>query len=124
MSVHRRYPPRKGQRAQDRSGPEGCPDVQGPTGLRHGKVFYFHQNLYLVSCAALKFCRCLAKNPASIRALPTTILKKNLLQVYGFHHQFGGGKSSGFALIYDDAASAKHFEPKHRLARVRFTLFL
>jgi hypothetical protein len=26
--------------------------------------------------------------------------------------------------IYDDAASAKQFEPKHRLARVRFALFL
>jgi hypothetical protein len=49
MSVRRRYPPRKGQRAQDRSGPEDCPDVQGPTGLRHGKAFYFHQNLCLFS---------------------------------------------------------------------------
>jgi small subunit ribosomal protein S24e len=43
-------------------------------------------------------------------------------QVYGFHHQFGGGKSSGFALIYDSADDAKRFEPKHRLARVSFAV--
>jgi hypothetical protein len=32
--------------------------------------------------------------------------------------QFGGGKSTGFGLIYDDVKSAKSFEPKHRLVRV------
>ena len=32
--------------------------------------------------------------------------------------QFGGGKSTGFGLIYDDAKSAKQFEPKYRLLRV------
>jgi hypothetical protein len=32
--------------------------------------------------------------------------------------QFGGGKSTGFGLIYDDAKSAKQFEPKYRLIRV------
>lgn len=30
---------------------------------------------------------------------------------------FGGGRSTGFALIYDNLESAKKFEPKHRLAR-------
>ena len=37
--------------------------------------------------------------------------------LFGFKTQFGGGKSTGFCLIYDDMASAKKFEPKHRLAR-------
>lgn len=32
--------------------------------------------------------------------------------------QFGGGKSTGFGLIYDDLKSAKQFEPKYRLIRV------
>jgi hypothetical protein len=32
--------------------------------------------------------------------------------------QFGGGKSTGFGLIYDDVKSAKQFEPKYRLIRV------
>jgi hypothetical protein len=33
--------------------------------------------------------------------------------------QFGGGKSTGFGLIYDNVAAAKQFEPKYRLIRVR-----
>ena len=32
--------------------------------------------------------------------------------------QFGGGKSSGFGLIYDNVEVAKKFEPKYRLVRV------
>ena len=35
----------------------------------------------------------------------------------GFRTQFGGGKSTGFALIYDTLESAKKFEPKYRLVR-------
>ena len=38
--------------------------------------------------------------------------------VYGFSTAFGGGRSSGFGLIYDSVADMKSFEPKHRLARV------
>lgn len=38
---------------------------------------------------------------------------------FGFRTQFGGGKSTGFVLIYDDEASQKKFEPKYRLIRVR-----
>ncbi|CAH0691841.1 unnamed protein product [Spodoptera exigua] len=37
--------------------------------------------------------------------------------VFGFKTNFGGGKSTGFALIYDTLDLAKKFEPKHRLAR-------
>jgi len=37
--------------------------------------------------------------------------------VFGFRTQFGGGKSTGFGLIYDDTKAAKKFEPKHRLIR-------
>ncbi|XP_022205456.1 40S ribosomal protein S24 isoform X2 [Nilaparvata lugens] len=36
---------------------------------------------------------------------------------FGFRTAFGGGKSVGFALIYDTLDFAKKFEPKHRLAR-------
>ena len=32
--------------------------------------------------------------------------------------QFGGGKSTGFGLIYDTLEAAKRFEPKYRLIRV------
>lgn len=37
--------------------------------------------------------------------------------VFGFRTNFGGGKSTGFGLIYDTLDFAKKFEPKHRLAR-------
>lgn len=37
--------------------------------------------------------------------------------VFGFRTNFGGGKSTGFALIYDTLDYAKKFEPKHRLQR-------
>eukprot|EP01018_Ginkgo_biloba_P036115 Gb_38272 [translate_table: standard] len=37
--------------------------------------------------------------------------------VYGFRTQFGGGKSTGFGLIYDSLESAKKYEPKYRLIR-------
>lgn len=38
--------------------------------------------------------------------------------VFGFKTCFGGGKSTGFGLIYDSLDQAKKFEPKYRLARV------
>ena len=42
--------------------------------------------------------------------------------LFGFRTAYGGGKSTGFALIYDEIAFAKKFEPKYRLARVSFCL--
>merc|ERR1711939_1104484 len=36
--------------------------------------------------------------------------------VFGFRTQFGGGKSTGFALIYDSKEALK-FEPRHRLIK-------
>jgi len=32
--------------------------------------------------------------------------------------QFGGGKSTGFGLVYDDVEAVKRFEPKYRQARL------
>lgn len=47
----------------------------------------------------------------------------NTVFVFGFKTQFGGGKSTGFGLIYDNIAAAKKFEPKHRLVRVCYYFF-
>jgi small subunit ribosomal protein S24e len=38
--------------------------------------------------------------------------------LFAFRTAFGGGQSTGFALIYDSVEDAMRFEPKHRLARV------
>lgn len=40
-----------------------------------------------------------------------------LVTLYGFKTTFGGGRSSGFGLIYDSLEAMKKFEPKHRLIR-------
>ncbi|CAA0816713.1 40S ribosomal protein S24-2 [Striga hermonthica] len=41
----------------------------------------------------------------------------NGIFVFKFRTHFGGGKSTGFGLIYDSVESAKKFEPKYRLIR-------
>ncbi|KAH8155856.1 uncharacterized protein LAJ45_00868 [Morchella importuna] len=42
---------------------------------------------------------------------------KSQVSVFGFRTQFGGGKSTGFALIYDSHDALKKFEPHYRLVR-------
>lgn len=41
----------------------------------------------------------------------------NCTFVFGLKTQFGGGKSTGFGLVYDNVDVAKKFEPKYRLIR-------
>ncbi len=43
--------------------------------------------------------------------------QSDVIFCFGFETVFGGGKSTGFALIYDTLDFAKKFEPKHRLVR-------
>ncbi|RUS29465.1 40S ribosomal protein S24 [Jimgerdemannia flammicorona] len=43
--------------------------------------------------------------------------EKEVVFVFGFRTAFGGGKSTGFALVYDNLEAAKKFEPKYRLVR-------
>ncbi|KAI4249761.1 MAG: hypothetical protein L6R40_000550 [Gallowayella cf. fulva] len=42
---------------------------------------------------------------------------KDTVSVFGFRTQYGGGKSTGFALIYDSNEAMKKFEPHYRLVR-------
>jgi len=42
---------------------------------------------------------------------------QDLVFCFGFRTNFGGGKSTGFALIYDTLDFAKKFEPRYRLVR-------
>merc|ERR1712066_229561 len=39
------------------------------------------------------------------------------IQLFGFKTAFGGGRSTGFGLIYDNMDKLKKFEPKYRLKR-------
>ncbi|EED79574.1 40S ribosomal protein S24 [Postia placenta Mad-698-R] len=47
--------------------------------------------------------------------------EKTRVITFGFRTQFGGGRSTGFALIYDDEESQRKFEPKYRLIRAGLT---
>lgn len=40
-----------------------------------------------------------------------------LVIVFGFRTKFGGGKSTGFCLIYDSEDTMRKFEPKYRIIR-------
>ena len=61
-------------------------------------------------------------------SVPKTELREMLAKMYkttpdvvvcfGFRTDFGGGKSTGFALIYDSMDFLKKNEPKYRLVRV------
>lgn len=42
---------------------------------------------------------------------------KDCVSVFGFRTEYGGGKSTGFGLVYNSVADAKHFEPHYRLVR-------
>jgi ribosomal protein S24E len=43
---------------------------------------------------------------------------KEQVNVFGLRTQFGGGKTTGFALVYDSPEAMKKFEPNYRLVRV------
>jgi small subunit ribosomal protein S24e len=42
---------------------------------------------------------------------------KDRVVTFGLKTHFGGGRSTGFALIYDDEESQRKFEPRYRLVR-------
>jgi len=56
---------------------------------------------------------------AKLRELLASKYKAELqtVSVFGLRTQYGGGKSTGFALIYDSLDALKKFEPKYRLIR-------
>lgn len=43
---------------------------------------------------------------------------KDQVSCFGFRTQFGGGKTTGFALVYDSTEALKKFEPRYRLVRI------
>jgi len=45
---------------------------------------------------------------------------KDQVNVFGLQTQYGGGKTTGFALVYDSPEALKKFEPHYRLVRVGF----
>lgn len=80
-------------------------------------VFLFCLFIDINSC----LISCLATMKAELKeklARMYDVRDANAIFVFKFRTHFGGGKSTGFGLIYDSVESAKKFEPKYRLIRV------
>lgn len=43
-----------------------------------------------------------------------------LVVLFGFRTKFGGGKSTGFCVIYDNKDALMKFEPKHRIVKLGY----
>eukprot|EP01084_Bolivina_argentea_P117567 208767_1 len=70
-------------------------------------------------------------HPGWCGTVPTKQIRKKIAQLYKvpdeecvslfeFKTKFGGGKTTGFGLIYDDMASFKRIEPNYRLSRAGY----
>jgi small subunit ribosomal protein S24e len=46
------------------------------------------------------------------------VADENCVSVFGLKTAFGGGKTTGFGLIYGDVATVKRTEPNYRLQRI------
>merc|ERR1711920_537831 len=57
------------------------------------------------------------KDLASKLASMYKVHDHQVIQLFGFHTMFGGGRSTGFGLIYENLDKMKKFEPKYRLKR-------
>ena len=49
--------------------------------------------------------------------MPLQVSDPSCILLYGFKVAFGGGRSTGFGMIYDSLVAAKKYEPKYRLTR-------
>ena len=64
-----------------------------------------------------RVCAASTPHPGRTPGLTPQVSDPSCVLVYGFKVAFGGGRSSGFGLIYDNIQAAKKFEPKYRLTR-------
>nr|QLA09589.1 40S small subunit ribosomal protein eS24 [Euglena gracilis]6ZJ3_SZ Chain SZ, Ribosomal protein eS24 [Euglena gracilis] len=46
------------------------------------------------------------------------IQEENTIVLFGFRTKFGGGRSTGHGMIYDNLSICKRYEPKYRLIRL------
>ena len=57
---------------------------------------------------------------AAVKDKLSTMLKVKVeaIQVFGLKTKFGGGRSSGFALVYDSQDAKKKYDFNHRMLKV------
>ncbi|KAG6385431.1 hypothetical protein SASPL_154266 [Salvia splendens] len=61
--------------------------------------------------------RCIQEELKEKLARMYKVKDTNVIFLFKFRTHFGGGKSTGFGLIYYSVENAKKFEPKYRLIR-------
>ncbi|KAI1008609.1 hypothetical protein LB504_001422 [Fusarium proliferatum] len=81
--------------------------TMGYDGTRHRDIDILHPNRANISKEELR-----EKLGSLYKA------QKDQISVFGLRTQFGGGKTTGFALVYDSPEAMKKFEPQYRLVRV------
>jgi len=83
------------------------------------RVFPSHFSLYLIQILDVLHPGRANVSKDELRDKLSALYKsdKENVFVFGFRTAYGGGKSTGFALIYDSLDAAKKFEPKYRLVR-------
>ncbi|KAF8415118.1 ribosomal protein L23/L15e core domain-containing protein [Tirmania nivea] len=59
----------------------------------------------------------ISKDDLRKKLAETYKVEKNTVSVFGMRTHYGGGKTTGFALIYDTHEALKKFEPHYRLVR-------
>ncbi|KAK6039428.1 Ribosomal protein S24e [Cooperia oncophora] len=92
---------------------------------------FFYGYLLVWLYVSSSFCRMLEQVVEVLHpgraTVPKTDIREKIAKMYkttpdvvipfGFQSAIGGGKTKGFALVYDTLDYAKKFEPKHRLIR-------
>ena len=60
---------------------------------------------------------CARLSRSRLRSSTPQVTDPSCILLYGFKVAFGGGRSTGFGMIYDNLVAAKKYEPKYRLTR-------
>lgn len=62
-----------------------------------------------------------SKKEITDKLAKTLKVKEECISIFGMKTKFGGGRSSGFALVYDSADARKQYDSKTNLLRVSMT---
>lgn len=63
----------------------------------------------------------MSKKEITDKLAKTLKVKEECISIFGMKTKFGGGRSSGFALVYDSADARKQYDSKTNLLRVSMT---
>lgn len=65
----------------------------------------------------------MSKKEITDKLAKTLKVKEECISIFGMKTKFGGGRSTGFALVYDSADARKQYDSKTNLLRVSMTGF-